>query len=330
MQRIVSLFLFTVLVAAIGCRSDPHTDVYFDLLNTEKRVLEDRVYQLEYENEKLQKELQTAKVSSNEPSPPKPASLPAVEDDPYEVPDDLPDIELPPGFDDETNDGTMSLIHPASIPSGAGSTVPGPEAVTSIRINTRKTGGIDLDGKPGDDGISVLIEPRDGKGHFLAQAGDVSLVLLDPAKQGDAARLGKWDFDADVAAKAMTTERLDRGILLRVPWSDPPPESSKLHLFARLTTQDGQQIEADRLIEIHLADLVAQRWTPRISNGLEATGSPVVHASWDGPLQPIEPTGSAESGAGQASDGRSDSPRHTVDRADEPRSTAGSLWSPDR
>ena len=48
-----------MVLALAGCRRDPYTDVYFEMLNAEKRVLEDRLNELEYRHEIALKELET-------------------------------------------------------------------------------------------------------------------------------------------------------------------------------------------------------------------------------------------------------------------------------
>ena len=50
--------LVLLCLAAVGCRKDPYMDAYFELLNSEKRVLEDRLYELEYDYQKALKELE--------------------------------------------------------------------------------------------------------------------------------------------------------------------------------------------------------------------------------------------------------------------------------
>jgi hypothetical protein len=122
---------------------------------------------------------------------------------------------------------------------------------------------MELDGMPGDDGISVLIEPRNAQGQFVARPGTLHLVLLDPLKRGEEARFARWDFDADTARRMMKEDGLDRGVHVRVPWPDVPPTTDRLHLFVRYTTEDQRALETDREIVVRSADLVADRWTPR-------------------------------------------------------------------
>jgi hypothetical protein len=326
------LLIVLICSTAVGCRRDPYVDAYFDMLNAEKRVLEDRLYEAEYNYEKALKELQACRT--------KPAKPKNTRDDddrqipPAETPD-LPEVELPPGFDQQTGHfsseqfrpvGTGVLTSAAKPPNQGGLNIreavaappPSPQPldmkVAAIHLNARRTGGIELDGMPGDDGIAVLIEPRNVQGQFVARPAALSLVLLDPLKRDDEARFARWDFDRETAQRMLKPDGLDRGLYIRVPWPDVPPAVDRLHLFVRYTTDDERIIEADREIVIRPPDLIADRWTPRAENSAartasrnpatpvrenQATDSRVVPATHESPVPPRSaPAGPVASEAG--------------------------------
>ena len=93
---------------SLGCRRDAYTDAYFDMLNAEKRVLEDRLYETQYNYEQAVAELEAAR--GNAKSGKKPAGrarsdesegplTEPKEDEPDATPE-LPKIELPPGVEE--------------------------------------------------------------------------------------------------------------------------------------------------------------------------------------------------------------------------------------
>ena len=62
--------------------------------------------------------------------------------------------------------------------------------VSRLVVNRPLTGGCDTDGRPGDDGIRLSIEPRNGRGQVVAAPAELVVVVLDPALPGeDAPRL---------------------------------------------------------------------------------------------------------------------------------------------
>ena len=122
-----------------------------------------------------------------------------------------------------------------------------------ITLNRLSVGGWDADGRAGDDGIFLLIEPRDAEGQMIAAAGPISVVLLDRGLPGEAARVARWDLTAHQAAAYFRRMPAGDGIYLELPWPSAPPVHSHLHLFVRFTTRDGRNLEANRELDITLA-----------------------------------------------------------------------------
>ncbi len=258
-----------------------YVDTYLEMLNAEKRALEDRVYELEYDYEQALAELEKLKTREDSEVEPRQADV----DERFEEPDFLPEIELPPGINDGS-EGSAVPRPPETATNGGipisdvghdrrdadrrleseSSIAEMDERIDYIYINPRLTGGEDFDQQAGDDGVAVMIEPRNEDGVFVPKPAATTIVLLDPAKEGDAARYARWEFDKEVAEEVLRNESLDRGLLFRVPWSGKPPESDRLHLFVRYHTADGRNLEADRLITIRPPGRVAQGWTPRTSD----------------------------------------------------------------
>ena len=108
---------------SLGCRRDAYKDAYFDMLNAEKRVLEDRLFETQYNYEQAVAELEAAR--GNTKGGKKPAGRtrsdesegPLTEpqaDEPREAPE-LPKIELPPGVEEGRRRKTNSAaMRPAS------------------------------------------------------------------------------------------------------------------------------------------------------------------------------------------------------------------------
>jgi hypothetical protein len=307
-----------VLVAwSLGCRSDPYRDAYLEMLNAEKRVLEDRLYEAEYNYEQSLAELKAAHGSSKEVRKPSGRTRPGEterpltepeDDEPHEAPE-LPTIELPPGVEEGKRKRATPTARRPGAPAITASAV-GPaksrplsdnelaaaivsaldQRVETIHVNPRLTRGADFDGEIGDDGITVLIEPRNRSGGFVPEAGRISIVLLDPSKTGEAARIARWDLDADAAGEFLQTDSLDRGLLLHLPWQGTIPDRKRLHLFVRYLTADGRKLETDRQIEIESMDMVANRWTAKRAPLAENAPGREITVSWVPQDEPAKPT----------------------------------------
>jgi len=195
------------------------------------------------------------------------------------------------------------LPEPVPAPQGHENTNADPAAdlqtdnshVAFITLHRLRTGGYDTDGQAGDEGVAVLLEPRDADGRLIAAAASVSIVVLDPALSGRAARVARWDFTAaEFAAKHRKTPS-GEGFLINMLWPAAPPQHGRLHLFVRYTTDDGRALEADREIHVDRIGDLAQRWSPVSSTrpaGLPSRAAERQHESAhpveNRPAEPIE------------------------------------------
>lgn len=293
--RATVLLLLCALSA--GCRNAPYVNNQVDTLTAEMRTLEDQIYELEYDYERTLSELKDAHEeverlrggSGRRESSPRratdrddeeslnlspPTSSEGEPFDPIiEMPDDPPDEEggslEPPGGESLPPPGNSGFRsrpdREAEAVSAPIRLEPGDPRITHIHIDSLRTGGTDFDDEPGDDGISLVIEPRNEDNEFVPLAGPLSIVVLDYGRRrdGDDSRLGRWELDAQQVERSMTNNDLERGVHLRLAWSDRKPKDSKLMVAVRYTTADGRTLEAQRDIFVTLPGQLSERWTPR-------------------------------------------------------------------
>jgi hypothetical protein len=162
--------------------------------------------------------------------------------------------------------------------SGNGPTIRGAAFVKAnnrevhrVTLNPSLTGGYNKNHLAGDDGLVVVVEPRDAAGNFVAAAAPVSVVLLDGALTGDASRVARWDWTAAEFAARYRKTPLMEGFSLEMPWSAASPAHGDLQLFVRYNTDDGRKLETDRPVHIALAGRPAERWSavtpPLVASG---------------------------------------------------------------
>lgn len=169
--------------------------------------------------------------------------------------DAAPAEDLPPPVD--------SAVSQASFRKPIASAELEDTRVTTVFINPFQTTGIDLDQQPGDDGIMLLCEPRNEAGQFVPQAGEMTVVVLDPAIEGEAARVARWDLSKNDVAQRILDARPERGVKVQLKWPKERPQHGKLKMFVRYRTTDGRQVEATSDVFISLPGELSQRWTPR-------------------------------------------------------------------
>ena len=147
--------------------------------------------------------------------------------------------------------GTKSRL-PGGAKVRAASTAKEPidPVVTQITLNRKLTGGHNTDGHPGDEGVLVVIEPLNAAGELVEVPGDVSIVLLDPAFNDDAARVARWDFNSKEAAAHIKRTPMGDGLHFDLPWPHSPPTHRVLNLYVRYTTADGRRLQVEKQIEV--------------------------------------------------------------------------------
>lgn len=123
--------------------------------------------------------------------------------------------------------------------------------VAKITLNRQLTGGHNRDSHPGDDGVMVVVEPRNAAGQVLRAAGELSIVVLDPKLEGAERRIARWDFDAEETEKLFKKTLLGEGIHLALPWPGEPPQNTQLMLLVRFRIGEQEHI-ADQSIRVKL------------------------------------------------------------------------------
>jgi hypothetical protein len=197
----------------------------------------------------------------------RPSLAPGEESTPADTPPSIEpprlQLEVPPP---KTED--LLPVPPAgrdiSIPKSSDPISPRPtnKKVTHLFLNPTLTGTADFDGRPGDDGLRIVLQPRNSENEFVPEAGPLSVVLLDPDRQGEAARIARWDFDQSNSRQLLAASD-NRGIKLEVPWPAAAPHAEHLKLYVRYETADGRKLTADKDIYLNAQATAIGGWTPR-------------------------------------------------------------------
>lgn len=126
----------------------------------------------------------------------------------------------------------------------------GSDEVAALVLHPEWVRGIDLDGRPGDDGIQMLLQPMDDRGDIVAAAAPLTVVVLDPQLSGLTARIARWDLHPDEVRSYFVQRGGTSGYLLDLPWPAEPPVHRELLVFARYTTADGRKLEAQAELNV--------------------------------------------------------------------------------
>jgi len=114
--------------------------------------------------------------------------------------------------------------------------------VESIRFNRLLTGGLDRDGEPGDEVLSVVLEPVDGGGDPVKVPATLDFRLLDLIKPANTQTSMSWSFTAEELATRWGRTTFAGGFSFQL--DIPPPEPSAEYIVqATLTLPDGRRFD---------------------------------------------------------------------------------------
>ncbi len=121
--------------------------------------------------------------------------------------------------------------------------------VTEITLNATLTSGWDIDGVPGDEGIRVLIEPRDRYGRTVRTTGETQISLVDPQIPSAQGYCGTWNFDAKQASTSFVYSTVGEGMYFELPLTQAVTHS-ELMLFVRFMDRNGRKLESHRSVTL--------------------------------------------------------------------------------
>lgn len=113
----------------------------------------------------------------------------------------------------------------------------------------RGTGGVDEDGAPGDEGLLVVIVPRDGDGSAVKVPARALVAAWEITPAGLKNPIGSWEIPADKLRPTWKSGLISTGYFVAVPWQTLP-RSDRVRIAVRLVTTDGRAFEADRDITV--------------------------------------------------------------------------------
>jgi len=114
------------------------------------------------------------------------------------------------------------------------------------------TGGVDLDGKPGDDAVKVYVEPIDQYGSVIKAPGEVTVQLYDLAAPQKDHLVAECRYDLEATAKAWSSGFISYYYSFTCPWgASAPPKRDRLTVRVEfLDYLTGVRCEAQQVVKI--------------------------------------------------------------------------------
>ena len=100
-----------------------------------------------------------------------------------------------------------------------------------------------------------MFEPRDADQRLVTAAGDVSIMVLDPAVDpgisGESVCMARWDIPTQEAITHFRRTSRARGLHFVLRFPGQLPQADHLRLVVRMTAFDGKVFETDSLVATH-------------------------------------------------------------------------------
>ena len=256
-----TLLIPCLIVGLAGCRNTPRMQRTVEQLGQQRREIEDRFYELQYEYEKLAdvaRELQ----DENEILRKRLASF--TGDETLDEREDIPELKdvSPRGADSapipvlpvENNEVIVDgnpVVQGISFRQSA-------RAATQLSLNKIRTTGRDFDGRLGDDGFVVHLEPLDEHGNPVITPAPVEVTaFLESDPDAVAAR---WSLSASEIQRVIRNNPTNRGIPIEIKWPGKMPNQSQATLVVRMKTNFGDFATARIVVPIYHGP--NQSWSP--------------------------------------------------------------------
>jgi hypothetical protein len=124
-------------------------------------------------------------------------------------------------------------------------------SITQITINRHASGGQNVDGLRGDEGLNLLVQPRTGDGSVYLEAGELSVDLIDKNASRGKQIVGHWEFMPAETKLFFARDRQEgEGILLHLPWDQNLPTARNLVASVTFVTSDGRSLKTSSRLKI--------------------------------------------------------------------------------
>lgn len=115
-------------------------------------------------------------------------------------------------------------------------------SITRLDINRLLSGGLDRDGVPGDETITILVTPKNSSGEAVRTDGRLEIELLDFTRPAEEQRIAHWQWTEEETAEAWYAGVFGDGFRLTAPMPQLPM-TGQVTVHARFFTVDNQQFD---------------------------------------------------------------------------------------
>lgn len=160
-----------------------------------------------------------------------------------------------------------SSIQPATYNSTTHSpySTPKDDKVIEIGFHPTLCRGQNLDSKEGDDGLYLVLQPRNASGESIDKPATLTVVAMDPNRQEGESKIGRWTFTIEEVEATLEPIGISHGFHIPLKWQESKPLGDSVQIFIRYEIPDGRRLVNERRIQLHIPSAGSANWTPRVA-----------------------------------------------------------------
>jgi hypothetical protein len=163
-------------------------------------------------------------------------------------------------------EGAPGVIQTSAIEPAAKSSKSKPvdQRVRQIDWHPTMCRAQNTDGKPGDDGLYLVLVPRNNAGEFVATTGAVTVVVEETLADGSVSRIGRYEYTAKELSEQLEPIGSAPGLHLPIRFRERMPSGPSVDVYAKFTSEDGTTMVNRRTIQLRKpASAGPSNWVPR-------------------------------------------------------------------
>ncbi|MFN7733366.1 MAG: hypothetical protein ACK5OB_15825 [Pirellula sp.] len=135
--------------------------------------------------------------------------------------------------------------------------------IREIEFHPTLTRGHNFDGKRGDDGLYLVLLPRNSQHQFVPGNGTLTVVAEETQSDGTTNRIGRWTITPEQWRDGLEPIGEAQGFHVKLPWQERIPNTSQVDVWVRFSLEDGTTMVNQRPISVRQASPGTSTWTPR-------------------------------------------------------------------
>lgn len=139
--------------------------------------------------------------------------------------------------------------------------------IVELAFHPALSRAVSFDDDNQDDGLYLVLQPKNEQGQVVAIPGAIVVELYDPSRDAANAAIGRWSYSAVEVEGKIQPIGSKQGIHLTLPWNGPNPKSDRVAVVVTMQLENGRKVIGKREIFLNSGNGLKTVWTPRANRG---------------------------------------------------------------